>query len=219
MNLYFHKQSIPGILDTCRVRIENSLDSPEIMEAVAAYGYDKAALEYGKSLLEQATTLYHQKIREDNEQSRAGHVYDESFDRAHGYYMDLVEVARREFKYDPDTYRRLGLFGRRIRVFTDWLPQVKHFYQEAQEPDILKALGKWNIDKQRLEKGLALVDETVVAHDRHIKEAGEAQEITPERDAAVDAIYDWTDDYQTIAVIALKDKPQLLEKIGILVKS
>jgi len=217
--MYFRDQSTPSILNTCRIRIDNSLDSPEIMEAVAKFNYDKAALQYGKSLLEKATALYHQKIREDNEQVTAGDEYDEIFAQAHGHYVDLVEVARIEFKNDPDTYRRLGLFGKRTRVFADWLPQVRHFYQEAQDPQILKALGRWNIDKKRLEEGLALVDKTVAAHDTHIREQGEAQQITPERDAAIDVLYDWTDDYQTIAAIALKDKPQLLEKIGILVKS
>jgi hypothetical protein len=44
---------------------------------------------------------------------------------------------------------------------------------------------------------------------------GEAQQSTKDRDEALDRMEDWFADFKAIARIALEDKPQLLEKMGI----
>jgi len=218
--MYFRNQSNEEILNTCRIRVDNSLSSRDIMAAVAKFNYDKEALERGKSLLEKATELHRRQIREYNEQFAATRQYNKVFERAHEQYMDYVKIARITFKNDADTYHRLGLFGERSRKFVNWLPQVRRFYREAlEDAQILEALRQWNITRKDLESGLVLMEETVEAHDAQVRESGEAQQATQDRDAAIDALYEWTDDYQTIAEIALKNKPQLLEKLGIVVKS
>ncbi|NEP46299.1 MAG: hypothetical protein F6K35_46720, partial [Okeania sp. SIO2H7] len=51
------------------------------------------------------------------------------------------------------------------------------------------------------------------------KEKGEAQQATKTRDEALDALDDWLGDFLAIAEVALADKPQLLEALGVLVRS
>ena len=51
------------------------------------------------------------------------------------------------------------------------------------------------------------------------KEKGEAQAATKARDAAIDELQDWLSDYLAIAKVALEDNPQLLEGLGVLVRS
>jgi len=218
--MYFGDLPDEGKLETCRVRIDNSLSSPEILERVAEYGYTKEKLLQGQALVEQATALYQQQDGEYDDQKAATRAYKARFQEAHNQYMRFVKVARVAFEEDIDTYQRLGLFGERSLLFDVWLPQVRKFYDQAlQDPDILAALGQWNITQKRLEDGVALVEEAVRAHDAQIKETGEAQQSTQEKDAAIDAAYRWTNTYQKIAAIALEETPQLLEKIGILVRS
>ncbi len=52
-----------------------------------------------------------------------------------------------------------------------------------------------------------------------IREKGEAQEATRLRNEKLDALDDYCTDLQTLAEIALEEQPQLMEKLGILVRS
>ena len=68
----------------------------------------------------------------------------------------------------------------------------------------------------KIETGKTLLEETESANAAQKKEKGEAQQATLERDKAVDNLEDWLSDFIAIARIALEEKPQLLEKLGII---
>ena len=56
----------------------------------------------------------------------------------------------------------------------------------------------------------------MLALSRPRKREGEAQQATKDRVAAMDALDEWMSDFVAIARIALEEKPQFLEKLGIL---
>jgi hypothetical protein len=218
--MYFRDRSNDEILNICRTAIENSLSSSEILTAVARFGYDEPALQHGRDLLQDATTRHQRQVKEYNEQYAATRAYEEAFQAAHEQYMQYVKVSRVVFKNNMDSYQQLGLFGDRKRNFPKWITQVRQYYTEALDtPAIQTELAKWGITTERLQGGQQLIENTVEAQNKQQKESGEAQQATQERDVAIDALYSWTDDYLTIAEIALQDKPQLLEQLGIVVKS
>ena len=52
-----------------------------------------------------------------------------------------------------------------------------------------------------------------------LREKGDAQQATLIRDNKIDVLSEWVRDYETIAKIALMDQPQLLEKLGMIIKN
>jgi len=59
------------------------------------------------------------------------------------------------------------------------------------------------------------VEAVKVAREAQAKEAGEAQQATKTRDAAIAEARAYMTDFRTIAKIALAEVPQLSERIGI----
>jgi len=53
----------------------------------------------------------------------------------------------------------------------------------------------------------------------HTRETGEAQNARDMRDTKLEELDDWCSKYQAVVELALADSPQLLEKLGIVVKS
>jgi hypothetical protein len=78
---------------------------------------------------------------------------------------------------------------------------------------------KFRYDDARLEQGKALLQDAGKQILQKDKERGEAEDSTQVRDAKLDELDEWTADYKTIARVALEEHPQLLEKLGIKVKS
>ncbi|MGL1889802.1 MAG: hypothetical protein OCD76_25030, partial [Reichenbachiella sp.] len=62
------------------------------------------------------------------------------------------------------------------------------------------------------------VEEVEKTFARYQKETGETQEATLVRDETVDALQEWYGDFRSVAKIALEEKPQMLEALGVVVK-
>lgn len=66
---------------------------------------------------------------------------------------------------------------------------------------------------------LSKFDELLSARANYDKELGESQDATDVKNAAMTQMDEWKEDFDAIANIALYDKPQLLEVLGIFVRN
>ncbi|WP_289054393.1 hypothetical protein [Carboxylicivirga marina] len=82
----------------------------------------------------------------------------------------------------------------------------------------LSAYAQFGITQEMLEAGQAEILAVEAQDETIMREKGDAQNATMERDDSFEKLAEWVQDYETIARIALIDKPQLLEKLGIVVK-
>jgi len=54
---------------------------------------------------------------------------------------------------------------------------------------------------------------------QRMQEKGEAEEATSSRNASIKALKVWMNDFRYVARMALRDNPQLLEALGMVVKA
>lgn len=200
--------------------IANSMDVPEILAAVAVYGYDATKLGEGKALQENTEMLQTKQKKEYGEQYEATDAMRLAKAITNKTYMKHVKLARIGLKDERGLWQSLQLNGRRKESFSGWLDQASAYYANAlNTPEVLTAMEKYNITAEKLTANQTLLIDVEKKRNAQLKETGEAQTATKARDKALDAMQDWISDYIEVARIALEEEPQYLEMLDIVVPS
>ena len=216
----YKKNSLATFLSKCTSLIENSISYTTIANAVSLFGYDSAKLNAGKLLLDQALN------ETANQQSQYGEQYGSTDTKyqlkndTHKTYMKTVKVARIVFDGDTDAIGELQLKKGRDAAFADWYQQAFNFYTNLlAKTEFTDAMAEYAFTRLKLETEFDDLKHVEEANLAFLEEKGEAQQSTKDRNAILDQLQEWSNDYSEIAKIALKAKPQLLEVLGIFVKS
>jgi hypothetical protein len=213
----FMVRSTERLLNDARVMINNALTDPFIQNCLMEYGYTSDRIQAGKVLYEIALTALQKQQAIYGEQISATAALNQDWDKAKASYMRLVKITRVAFKGDVGTATRLGITGKRKDSLAGWLLQAQQFYTNALiSPDLLTTLAKYGVTSAKLEAAQAEMYAVEVANQRQEKEKGEAQDATQARKAAIASLNKWLSDFVAIARIALEERPQLLESLGIL---
>ena len=196
--------------------ITNALNNEPIRASFAVYGYDENRLNTGLGLYENAATLQNRHKKEYGEQFAATDALNLAKAEANKLYMTHVKVARIALNGNRSAEESLQLGHKRKVSLSGWLKEAKAFYANAlSDENILSAMAGYGITPEILEKGKAEVDTVETSYNRQLKEKGEAQAATQERDKAFDELQNWMSDFVAIARIALQEQPQYLEALAI----
>lgn len=196
--------------------ITNAQDHPTIKDALAEFGYDDATLNAGKAYYEEALRLDALQKKEYGDQYHATDDLNSTRAKANKVYMKDLKLARIQLRGDRNTAASLQLDGDRKRSLPGWISQAKTFYTNALDsPAVLAAMAKVGRTQEKLEEGKSLVADVEKKRNIQLKEMGEAQSATEARDHALDELSEWMGKFVPIAKIALEDKPQLLEMLGL----
>ncbi len=187
--------------------ISNTMNQPELASPLAEYGYTEEKLKVGNALYKTAMELQNKQKKEYGDQYGATYELNAAKAGANATYMKHLKIARVVFGRDPGVSEALQLAGTRSRTFSGWLSQAKALYANA--------LGEFGITKNKLKEAQALITDCEDKYNSQLKEKGEAQTATRERDKALDTLDRWVSDFVAIARIALESNPQYLEMLGI----
>jgi hypothetical protein len=128
-------------------------------------------------------------------------------------------VVRVAFHREPGKLQNFHATGKRHRSLSGWLNDARILYTNLQEtPGALETMAQYGYTAERLQEEQQQVEEVAQLHSRQLEETGGAQQSTQDRDHAFDDLCDWYSDFRAIARVALYDKPQLLEALGIVKK-
>ncbi len=214
-----HKKTLADRLHSYRVLIRNSRDE-EIATLLKEIGVDAPYLDRGDALYSETMDLVGQQKTEYQEQSHAFDKFNEErheVTNKHDRTMKLVKVMSRN---DEDLQDRIHLSNGKSVAIEKWFENAIDFYRSVlNEAEFLGKLAQFKATSERLESEREAVRSLKLLHDDAMKEKGEAQEATRVRNANLDSLEDYCIELRTLAELALEEQPQLMEKLGILVRS
>lgn len=209
-------ESLDKQINDARLRLTNAKTDPDLQAKLAPRGYTPDALDAGLALHKTAEDAQNRVAKEVGERKAATDALAEAFEHARELYGPHRGFARVVFKDDRDARTALGLDGRVKRTTAGWLRQASQFYANAlASDDYVAEFEGIGILRAELEEGQGRVAAVAAADEKQEREKGDAQNATPKRDAALEALDEYMDRFLGIARVALRDEPQLLEKLMI----
>lgn len=214
------KLSDPETLEFYRIALENVGNQPVISARMAELGYDFSKINEGKDLWAQTNKAYTTNRKENDETSKAYAIFAEKRKQLFSTYRINRKKAKVVFRKDPVIAEKLAISGALPRTYLKWLKTVKKFYAvSALDTNIQARLASLKIGKEDISTGLKLIATVEEARANYLREKGESQDATKLKDAAIAKMDDWMSEFFAVARIGLEDNPQLLEALGIVVKS
>ena len=207
-------------LEQYRVALENAKKQPEINATLSEYGYDDAMITEGVNLYTNTRTAYDLNHTEDDETKEAYSFFTTKKAELEQIFSQHRKKAKVVFRKDNLTAEKLGITGSLPHAYVKWLEKVKRFYSVASEDTAIQSeLAKLRISVEDLTAAQTVITELDLARSEYLREKGESQDSTKVKDAAFAEMDDWMTDFYAVARIALEDKPQLLEALGLFVRS
>ena len=207
-------------LEQYRVSFENVEKQTEIATIMAEFGYNQTLLTEGKLLLSKTREAFDFNKKEDDETSEAYNNFytlKENLAKTYSLHRKKGKVI---FRNEPTTLNKLALTGSLPTAYIKWLETVKKFYTVAMvDTEIQSKLARLKITTEEINGTIQLITNLELARAEYLREKGESQDSTKSKDKAFGEIDDWMSEFYAVAKIALEDNPQLLESLGIFVRS
>ena len=212
------RSPIPTLLRDARRLYTNIKGDAEIAAQMALYKYPESRIDEGLTLVadvEEDSQTYGAEKADATQAT--GQVQAATTDVETAYTGDR-EMARTAYARGSDGYQALGLRGDAPDARAAIFAAAKDFYGTLQaRPDLIEPIP--GLTPDAVTERLAAVTAAETADVAQAAEGGEAEVASDERKEAVAALREHASKTARVAKGALKDRPQLREKLGLLERS
>ena len=198
--------------------ISNAMNDEEISKSLESFGYDRAKFERGRALLDFAKAAVNAKVSAEGALREATAALKTAEIAAREAFQALAQVAKAGF--GRETLASLGLSSAMPHACAAFLTAGYALFDNAQKiPGVQAKLASYGYDAQKLSREREKI--SAYARADHAQEAakGAAQQATDTQNRALNQLKYWIAEYLKIAKLALRDKKQLLEKLGVAVRT
>ncbi len=202
--------AIAAELNTAQLAINNSLGDPDIKTLVADFGYTTAKLNKGKGFYAAALAAVNASQGGRGGQKGATAALKAAKKDARDAYQALAQVARASLP--AEDLETLGLTGNEPRGTAKFIAASYTLFDNALT---IPALAEFGYEADRLAAERARIEAYDQANQTQEAAKGTKQQFNAEKDEALAEMNQWVAQYLKIAKVALRGKPQLLEKIGL----
>lgn len=210
-------QTIAGLFDRARVAITNTLNNAEIKVLVAVFGYDDKETANGKKLYEEAVRTRALQASLAGAQLAKSRELAAARKAAVDACQSLTSVIRAAWFGNRTALARLGVTGRFPRATAAFIDAgMKLFDNVLINSDIKATLETRSYAPAKLAAEKAKVMAYANLDSQQESAKGAAQQAALDAAKARRMLEVWLNSYVRVAKVALKDKPELAEKLGIL---
>jgi len=235
------KNSIADQLERARLILDGAAEGgPEMTARLTAVGYDAAALSAWRTLYEASGGARTTAFAERGDQKGSTATVNALRQKVEGQYKTLAQIATTVFKDDPDATKTLGLgegqkaqprkpatpdpnggsakpsTPRLSEAQAAFFDRARILYTNAQhDPGIASELAKVGYPATRLAAEQADLQALEDADIKQESDKAEAKGSTAAQKAALPDLNAWVSRFTGIVVPALKDRPDLLAKMGL----
>lgn len=211
------KKNIPQRIEDVRLLIYGTMHQPIVSEEMAKLGYSFKEMQKAQAMVDNVSKLQNEKSSKYASQYSASERYKEDQAAAWELYNYHTRSAKLAFRRDKMMRKQLQLDMPRKRSMAGWMEQARFFYGTLQQ--MPEQFGKIGVTAEELAQAQAMMEALADAH-RHYKGLqGEAQMATQTRNIAMKELDAWVRRFNKAARLALHEHDQLLEGLGLLVRS
>lgn len=208
------------VLEKARTGISNAKSEPIIKSALNEVGITEEELNQGDSLYQQAFHLWEENKKEDAETSAASRDYKLMYTKLEEQFKVHREKCKLFFERDPQVLVDLNVKGDFPQKYNEFFDKIYLFYNALKTtPSLLDKVLPLKITMREVDLALNQLEELKNKRTKLEKEKAESQQMTKSKNSALIALSDWLDHFHKRARVALYEQPQLLEALGIFVRS
>lgn len=207
-------------LENYRILIWNANADEIIFPRLAPYTYNAEKMDAGKALWTDTDALGKKQTKEQNEQYAATEKFNDALDLAQQKLKKAKKLARIAFEDNSAAWKQLNLNTLGLTRFEDWLDDSEKFYANLlANNDWMALMGTYSYTPE-----IVSADQQETISLKSLQEAkqletGDAQQATNEKWEKFNELKKWCSHLSEIAKIEFESDPQILEKLGILVRS
>lgn len=209
-----NSKSIADQLALINTIIYNVKNYPDIRQKLTEWGYPLQKVDKAEAVLSNTRLVQQAQQKSYRDKQSINRHWQAKVADVRTRYSEHRAVAKTIFRNQPDELERLRLNQPLPRRQSNWLEQMQDFYQELGESKEMQKLG---IKSEELVQTKAMVASLVELRAQRLQCKGEAESTTQRRNQALAELTTWKQEFVRVAKMALKDDPQLLEVLGIVV--
>ncbi|GIJ96987.1 hypothetical protein CAPN001_15560 [Capnocytophaga stomatis] len=207
-------------LEKYRLVFANYEEMSELKSELEEYGYDSERMNEGKQLYLKTQSLYDKNIQETSEAKEAYAIFEQAFEQLMKAYGKHRKIAKVALMHKPEIWETFSIKGETPRAYLPFIKGAKIFYnQSITHQEARPLLERFKITESIAQQQLSAIENVVSLRAKYEKLSGESQQATQDKNKAFADIDKWIREFYAVAKIALEDKPQLLEGIGIQMRS
>ncbi|MEW7291557.1 hypothetical protein [Aquimarina sp. 2304DJ70-9] len=207
------KKTQAEVLEQYRVALKNVTEQPAIAIEMAELSYDKNKISEGEQLLYKTRNAFDFNKQEDDETTEASAIFKKEKETLDDLYKRHRKKARAILRKTPEVLTKLGINGPMPFAYTSRIEVIRKFYTDM-DADTLQKLALVKISSEDIIIGKAQILKVEESRAEYLREVGESQDATKQKDTAFAKMDDWMRDFYAVADIALEDRPQLMEALG-----
>ena len=212
-------RTIASQLNAAQVAISNSLSDAGMLKLLAEYGYNAARIKEGQKLYEAARQAVNSHKTLSGEQQFKTSEVNRITKGAYDAYQALAKVARAVWLHEPAKLAALGLQGKMPKTTAGFLTAAYTLFDNAVANDTAaQSLAAYGYTRSKV----AAEKAKIMAMDKmnQLQEAakGDAQDAARSQQLALRELGEWLARFIKIAKVALRNKRQYLEKLGVLAR-